>query len=630
LDNLLDTRVRIASQRTAERIEALGPTASREQTNLIAREELQSALKAARKQEKQVYDAIDPDTPAPFSNSLSLLKATRKELSRAEQGDVADVANILATLGPKKPQLHLDVAEFDFANATPDQMVQRLMDDMQIHELKASEIDHIAETTATIGDTLFAVEQSLEMVAAATEKNTARVLEESRLLALGGTQPLTTVRELRGVQSKLREVARKATSDGEFNKARIAREIADAITDDLADNVGGVEMQELIKKAVAFSRNLHNRFDGGTVGKILKREKGGAPRVPPGLTLEESIGVSGPKGREAIDDLMKVFDSPEAPSSAMVIGASEDYLRGKFLKAAVDRGQLNINAAQRFIKQNEELLGRLPGLRRQIDEVIESGDALAVTERQRSKISLGDPKVSKATMFIEKGPVDTFKSIARLKPADAEREMQLLMNRVAKDETGEATLGLKSGFVEYLLTGARGTARDVQDRLFLSGFAIKDTLSNPAVNAMAKRIFNTAEQGRLAVITQDLIRMEKQRASRPALEGIIGDKPSKLVETLSGIIGAGVGRNTARRFGLGGTVQIPGIVADRFRQMALAKVKDPAGRLLRDSIHDEALFRELLQSPVDVTGELTPEATRKLNTWAFNVMAEHGGAFEEE
>ena len=70
--------------------------------------------------------------------------------------------------------------------------------------------------------------------------------------------------------------------------------------------------------------------------------------------------------------------------------------------------------------------------------------------------------------------------------------------------------------------------------------------------------------------------------------------------------------------------------AGRFRDMVSAGVKDPAGRLLRDAVNDEVLFRELLEAPLDEVGELSVEATRRLNVWAFNVLAEYGGAFEEE
>ena len=569
MEGLLDTRVRVAAQKTAERVDDLGPSVTRESANRVAREEIESALAAARTQERELYALIDPETPAPFINTLSLVKRFKRELPKAQQEDIDDVVNIVLNLDPRSKT--------------------------------------VTKITGDIKTGGF----SLDTIT---------------------TPPLTTIKELRGVQSKLREVSRNARAGDKknLNQARIADKIADAITDDIAENLGGHEMADTVKTAIAFSRNLNERFSQGTVGKLLAKDVTGGKRVPASLTLEETIGMSGPKARENLDNIVKAFDSPESPGAGLIINSTEDYLRGKFLKAAVDRGQINVKAAQRFISQNEEILGRLPGLRNQLDEVVESGNALAVTERQRGRIILDDPKVSKATMYIERGPVETFKQTAKMKPKDAAREVQLLVNRVAKDETGEAAKGLKSGFVEFLLVGARGQARDVEGKQFLSGFAMRDALSDPSTKAMVEKLFTKPELERINIITQDLIRIEKRRIAPQSAEGILGDRPSKLIEAVAGIVGAGVGRNSARKFGMGGTVQIPGIMASRFRDMVSAGVKDPAGRLLRDAVNDETLFRALLEEPgAETVADLSIESTRALQAWAFNVLAEYGGAFDD-
>ena len=232
-------------------------------------------------------------------------------------------------------------------------------------------------------------------------------------------------------------------------------------------------------------------------------------------------------------------------------------------------------------------------------------------------------------MLIEKGPVETFRQISKLKPKDAAREVQKLVNRVARDETGEALTGLKSGFIEFLYSTSRQSARDVQGLPFISGFALRDTLIS--VRAAANRLLSADELKRLDTITNDLIRLEKRRSVQLTPEGVISDKPSKVIEMVAGLTGAAAGRTTARRFGLGGTVQIPGIMANRFRDLVAVGVRDPAGRLIRDMIFDETLFRELLQSNLEEGGKaLSKTATRRLNAWAAVVIAEYGGAFEEE
>ena len=557
LDNLLDTRLRISAQRVDERILELGPKASREQANLVAREEIEKALLSARLQEKELFDVIPETTAVPFREVKATFNSFLKELGKPQHTDIPDVAKQF--LGDKSKDF--------FGKHTP----------------------------------------------------------------AGFKKDETTIREMRSLQSKLRAEARNARSGDKknLNMARIADDLADSITEDLAKAAAGPEVSDAISMAVGFSRNLNERFSTGTVAKILGRTAIG-DRVPPGLTLEQSIGISGPKAREALDDLIKAFDSPEAPKSELLIESAKDYFRSRFMLAAVERGQLNMRAAQRFIKQNDEVLKRLPDLKSQIDEVIESGELLEFAKRQRSRVSFDDPRISKATMLIEKGPVETFRQISKLKPDQAAKEIQQLINRVSSDQTGEALSGLKAGFIEFIMSGARTSARDVRGAQFVSGFALRDALVVPGTRSAANRLFSNDELKRIGIITRDLINLEKRRTAAIPQEGIIGDKPSKLLETVAGIAGAAVGRSEGRRLGVGGTVQIPGIMANRFREMVKVGVKDPASRLIRDAVEDEELFKELLMAPITENGlKLSRQAERRLNVWAVTVLAEQGGAFDE-
>lgn len=560
LDELIDTRVRIAAQRVDERIDDLGPSVSREQSNLIAREEIENALSAARAQESELYALIPEDVPVPFAETKAVFDDFIRELGVAQQTDIPSIAR------------------------------QFLNSKSKLFFGKLSEAQELPEG-------------------------------------------MITLKDLRSLQGKLREVARNARSGDKrnLNMARIADDIATAISDDLI-KINDPEISDAVSMAVNFSRNLHERFSKGTVGKILGKRVAGDAKVAPGLTLEQTIGVSGPRAREALYDLVKAFDSPESPGAGLLIKSTEDYLRSRFLSVAVERGALNTTLAKRFIKRNEELLSRLPSLKRQIDESIDAGDTLAIAQKNRKRIVLDDPRVSKATMLIQKGPVEAFRQISKLKPAEAAREAQKLVNSAAKDSTREAVEGLKSGFVEYLLSGARMSgkySRDLNGRQFLSGYALRDLLNNQSTREMATRLLSAEEQTRLGVVVRDLIKLEKRLSVNVPKEGVIGDTPSKLVETVAGITGAAVGRHHARKMGIGGTVQIPGIMADRFRSLVSAGVKDPAGRLLRDAVSDETLFKELLEEPLLESGKkLSKPAIRRLNVWFYAVMAEHGGSEE--
>ena len=550
LKDLLESRVRIAAQRADERIEQLAPSVGREHANRLAREEIESALTAARTQERELFQAVPQDALVPTSATRNALQEHIADIGRAQRGDIPIEARRFLTPGSK---------------------------------------------------------------------------------AFFGEE--TTVLELRSLQSKLRETARNARGGEKrnLNKARIADDLADVITEDLANTRGGPEAAEAIAVAVAFSRDLNGRFSRGTVGRLLGRRAAGDPRTAASLTLEEALAGGGPKARQALDDIVKAFDSPEAPDAHILTGATQDWIRGRFLATAVEQGQLNLRKAQTFLSRNEELLSRLPELRQSFNEAIAAGNAANVARRNAERVRFNDPRTSKAALFVQQGPVEAFDRIARLPAAQASRETQMLLNRAARDLTGEATEGLRAGFVEYLMTGAKTRARDVDGDTFLSGFALREAMQNPSTRLMTARLFSQDERNRLAVITRDLMRLDRQREARAGPEGILGDTSGKFLERFARIVGAGVGRALGRATGSGGTVQIPGQMSNAANELVQAGIKDPAARLISDAITNETLFRELLQEPMVAGGtQLSGRATRRLNAWVAVVLAEHGLRREEE
>ena len=91
IQSLVDTRMRIAALAADEKIAALAPGATREQANLIAREELAAARKAVKAQVDELWAAVPEEVILPTGNSRETLN---KFLSGpvAEQEDVPAIA----------------------------------------------------------------------------------------------------------------------------------------------------------------------------------------------------------------------------------------------------------------------------------------------------------------------------------------------------------------------------------------------------------------------------------------------------------------------------------------------------------------------------------------------------------
>lgn len=417
---------------------------------------------------------------------------------------------------------------------------------------------------------------------------------------------VTKIREVRGIQSKLREDARIARSNGQYNRARISDEIADSITDDIA-NANNPEVSDMVQTAVGFSRDKNQRFTQGTVGKILGRARTGEESIPTGMTLESTLGIKGPKSRESYDDILKAADTPELK------GAFDDYLKSRFISEATRNGQVNPQSARTFIRQYDELLNRMPDLRQEIQGAVEAGNVSALRQRQADTIGarLNKPNVSKATMFIQKEPDKAFSSVLQSrKPAT---EMGNLVNMAGRDQSGEATKGLKSAFTDYVMRQSGGDQ--------ISGQKLENLLNDDKFMKAAQKLYTKDEMSRLKTIANTAAKLDKAKAARESQEGIIGDAPGMVSSTLVRILGARYGAPLVP--GAGG-LQSAQIMSKRFKDLIDSGVRDPASRLLIDAVQDEKLFREVLSKRIGDKMELSKPATRRLNAWAASVLAESG------
>lgn len=430
----------------------------------------------------------------------------------------------------------------------------------------------------------------------------------------------TTVKEVRGLQGKLREDARVARAAGEFNKARIADDLADSLNDDISNAAGGAEVREAVDVAVAFSHDLNDRFTRGAVGKVLGREGSGGAKIPESLTLEATVGKRGPRAKvdsDALLEAVRVNVSPEnaatagfSGNEAVMRGHIADFLADDFRRAAVSGGRIDTKAGIRWIDENQDVLSSFPELRRTMDEAIVSGEGLVVAER------LADPKVSRAAIFINAPPGrEIERVIATAKPKEA---MQELVQLARNDTTGVSEQGLKAAFTQFLLRKSELTnSLDALDDPFISGSQLAKQLDDPEIFEAMRGLYSRAELGRIVKIKNTAIAMDRARAAKGSAEGVLGDQPSQLLSLLGRVSGAQIGRAIAKFTG-GGTVQTPGILVGETKRLMAAGVRDPATRLLTDAIQDEKLFKALLL-PLDTPARVSA-VRAKLNAWAFDVL----------
>lgn len=424
-----------------------------------------------------------------------------------------------------------------------------------------------------------------------------------RLLGKDGLGSTTSIKEIRGLQSKLRSEARNARTgdNASFNRARIADNLADAITQDISNAQGGESVSGAVRTAVDFSRDLNQRFRQGTVGELLGYARAGDVRTPPGLFLEKAIGGAGPKARQAYDDIVAA-----AGQDTEVKGAMESFIRNKFFDFAVRNGELNPSAAQTFMRSNQELLKRNPRIALEIDQALKTNDIASIREARRAAIEKGfRPSINRASMFIEKGPERAFTDVLRSRnPA---KEMVNLRNMAARDETGEATEGLKKAFSDYLIGRSSSSDGDI------SGVRLSRLMDDEATQKAMNSLFSSSEINRWNTIKRTLGRLDQQAAAKPAREGVIGDTPGRATTVMARLLGAASGTRIARLTGAGG-IQSEAIMSQTYKNL-LDKGIDPARKLIEDAVQDEKLFKDLLMVKVPEGQEIPKEARRRLNAW---------------
>ena len=421
-----------------------------------------------------------------------------------------------------------------------------------------------------------------------------------------GYTPITDVRELRGIQSRLRETSRTSRAAGKFNRARIADEIADSITDDISTIE---EVGDNVRMAVGYSRYKNETFRQGNVGKILGYIDTGEGRIPSGLTLETTLGASGTgRGREAFDDIVKA-----AGISPDVRAAMDDFVRDDFITKTVRGGEFNKEAAEAYLANNKETLLRMPHLQQDIQSAIDANNAQAFTQKTMKRLN---PQEGRATLFIEKSPGAAFDSA--LSARNPRAEMHKLINMTDRDSTGRAKQGLKTAFSQYILDGA--TTADG----FISGQKVSEFLGDSGSRGAMEALFSKSEMLAMTRIMRSAQRLDLARNARGSVEGITGEPLDAAVGAMARFIGAAYGRTLGT-----GTIQVPEIFADRAEAFARARIENPSRKLLIASVQDEKLFRAMLESESS-NDVIKDKALSRLNAWMAGILLQEASQEEDK
>lgn len=427
-----------------------------------------------------------------------------------------------------------------------------------------------------------------------------RFLDPESNQKLGDTD---TVNEVWGLRSKLLEEARTARANGQSNKARISDELADALLTDLGartDDIQG-EAGEALRAALDFTRAKKLAFDQGAVGRLREVRKTGEPRIPDEAALSATVGRGGERGGQAVEQITDVTQD---------VAPIRNHALEQFIRATTSRGQFNAQASRNWLRDNRDIVDRIPGLADDIGRVTNAHEAAALVERQakRAGASLSNQRKSYTAAYLNADPIDAIKGMARARnPALAARE---IVRQARKDPTGKALAGLKAALAEHLI-----------ETTGLTGKGLTDYLNERGIQPVVRAVLSSDEMARIRSVANSLDRLRAGRSNLPDIGGILNDRPAAILSTMARVLAAQQGRMLASKMG-GGTVQTPGILSGRAQQMLERLTVDRARELLIDAINDPKKMTELLLR-VDLK---RPQDVQRLNAWlagpAANLLGE--------
>lgn len=388
-----------------------------------------------------------------------------------------------------------------------------------------------------------------------------------------------SVDDMHALYSELRKTAREAMARPVPNKrqASMANQIAAKILDDLGAGGGGSTVGDAIDKARAFSLEMHNTFDRGAVGDILKRSNSGGDKLEPEMALNTAMGAGGTKaalGQRSVRD---------AAPTAETAGAVEDYLRGRFANTAFPEGEFKSGPGRTFMRNNDPALSESTGLRDDLENSLDLAENAqrAKTRGTAANADANNPSKSARAAF-EQSP-STTAAAAVFKSKSPNRTAIELSRTARKDKTGEAMAGLRGSFLDYLTS-----------QTSLNGGKIDKFLAVPENANAFKAVFKPGEMRRLKAISAEINKLDAAGRAAPDIGELSNSPPQRMIEMAVRVMGA----NQGAKLGEGGaSIQTASFGASAANKLLGKLQNNRAESLMMDAVEDPELFRALLMSP---------------------------------
>jgi hypothetical protein len=463
------------------------------------------------------------------------------------------------------------------------------------------------------------VKKATTLLPAVVRRFIGRTNKEGKFIPGTFSKQGASVQELQSLRSELlREIrAERALDAPDRHKISILSDLQESLLTDMT-SAGD---DDALRMALNFSADLNARFWQGDVGSILGYERTGEQAIPALLTLEKTLGKAGRAGatsKQAVNELMATVRDRGSPEMRL---AMEDFLIDEFFLSSRLGNDFNPQQAARYLRSRKEVLELFPGLRSRMEAAVNSGNAKAVAEGMKK------PSQSPAAVVLGAPPgKEMNRIIASSSPRAAAKD---IVEKLATDRTGRALPAMRRAAIDWLMDqSASRSVLDTAEQPVIMGSKLKSAMDDRAVSEALGEILTKDQMARLRTIQNTALRRETAQRAAPA-DSVLNDVEGIVSELVRSVLAAGAGRNLARNFGMGGTVQIPGkfvTMSNRLRNAGF----DPARKLIIDAVmsEDDKLLRSILVLPKDESGFLASQ--KQLNAWLYATAKEYGVSLAED
>lgn len=347
-----------------------------------------------------------------------------------------------------------------------------------------------------------------------------------------------SVQELRRIRTRMLALGREARAKGEFDKSRQYGEIAQGALEDLSTVVG-----KEADDARSFSKSLHDTFSRTFAGDVTELDASGAKRIHPDLVLERAYGSGGAGAKVRLGEMQSAAEF--SGYGSQMRSEQEQFLRHA-AKASVDpqTGRVNTRRLEAFIQDNQIILERFPGMRRDLSNASNAEQVFAETERSAKTASTQIKRRAAFSQLLEFE--DTSKAISSIFGSKTpEKSYSQLVSIARKAGTG-ATAGLRVATLDH----AARTATDAAGNFSFGKYrqALKTPIGQngptPLAMMVKQGVMGRGDEVRLELILKEAEKIQTAIGNKARMNELM-DAPDALVDFVTRVAGANLGSMSA-------------------------------------------------------------------------------------